>query len=288
MRTVSSLKRTMTVLLTAALLAASAAGCGKTGSSSAAGSAAAVSKDEAITSGTSEAAGAAVSTAVSGKDAAQSSENAVDAKIEYVTLGGSGENGSGQENTGDGGAGSGASTEKLPQFVTESGESTKALEDLNEELDTIRDKYEEIRKQNDGTWMEIRSFVAQNDRYLQVTTAWNTYPTYGTQGDLMTLAYDRQTDTAIRCEDALVMTGLTGDQLSQDVNQAYVRSGMAGEVQYTGMEGFVLEEDGTVSEIYMKLRIKEEQADVPYEAFFSYDPVKQTIKPAFEGLYEDK
>jgi hypothetical protein len=27
---------------------------------------------------------------------------------------------------------------------------------------------------------------------------------------------------------------------------------------------------------------------VPYEAFFSYDPVKQTIKPAFEGLYEDK
>lgn len=277
------------MLLTAAFLAVSAGGCGKSASSASAGSAEAVSKDEAIASATAEAAGAALSTAVSGKKDAQGTENAVDAKIEYVMLGGSGrESGSGQDDTGNGGTEEGAAEEKLPQFVTESGESTKALEDLNEELNTIRDRYEEIRKQDDGTWMEIRSFVTQNDRYLQVTTAWNTYPTYGTQGDLMTLAYDKQTDTAIRCGDALVMTGLTGDQLSQDVNRAYVSSGMAGEVQYTGMEGFVLEEDGTVSEIYMKLRIKEEQADVPYEAFFSYDPVKQTIKPAFEGLYEDK
>ncbi len=153
------------------------------------------------------------------------------------------------------------------QFVTESGESTRAMEDLNAETESLQELYEKVKEEDDGvSFVEIRSYIMPTTRFLQVTTTYCEYPTYGTWGDLMTLAYDTKTDTAITAREALEMSGYTGDQLSTSVHKAFVKAGLSGQIESTEMEGFELDDTGKVTAIYMKLGVRAEESDSSFEA----------------------
>ena len=177
---------------------------------------------------------------------------AVDAQIELMNFGNTGRN-----------------IVEIPQFVTESGESTRAMEDLNAETESLQELYEKVKEEDDGvSFVEIRSYIMPTTRFLQVTTTYCEYPTYGTWGDLMTLAYDTKTDTAITAREALEMSGYTGDQLSTSVHKAFVKAGLSGQIESTEMEGFELDDTGKVTAIYMKLGVRAEESDSSFEAFY--------------------
>ncbi len=187
---------------------------------------------------------------------------AVDAEIEFLSYGDTG-----------------SSIVEIPQFVTKSGESTKSLDTLNEKTKFLQDMYKEVRDENDGSFVEIRSYVADTQRYLQVTTTYVELPAKESWGDLITLAYDTKTDTAITPHDALAQSGIPGDQLSIDVHDAYVASGGKDLVRSTEMQGFELDDMGNLTAVYMKLGLYSEETDSETQKFYRYCPSDQSITP---------
>ncbi|MCI2050149.1 MAG: hypothetical protein LKJ76_10620 [Lachnospiraceae bacterium] len=212
--------------------------------------------------------------------AKKAAADSISVKITYTDL---------RTDTSEGSAENAGKKAELPHFTTAAGQSSKAVDELNDELGTVRDRYDSMEAGLDGTgkdtYMEIRTFTQDAGPYSQVTVAWCCFPLEkGTQGDLMTVAYDSSKDTAVTCREALKMAGLTGDKLTTDVIAAYDRNG-TGLVKHTDMEGFVLDAAGTVKSIYMKIRIIDAQTDDVHEAFYSYDPSSGALEPAFTDLY---
>ncbi|MDO4283965.1 MAG: hypothetical protein Q4C60_01400 [Eubacteriales bacterium] len=195
--------------------------------------------------------------------------NAVDAEIEIKSVQTSGDN-----------------VVEIPLFVTPSGESTKSLDELNKEAEKLQKLYDDV-KDDETQWVEIRSYITEGERYLQVTVTSNTFPTYGTEGDLITLAYDKNTDTAVTNQEVLKRAGLTGDELSTYTNQAFGRAGMTGKLEETEMQGFRLSDDGAVELIYMKLRVDEGTDSGAWDGFFAYDPQEQTLSKLSFGMLEN-
>lgn len=259
------------VFLLALSLLASAAGCGKsTAKTYTVGEDSLTTEDAAenVTSGIPDSAGSGESISgdaagaaddeqkTAAADKKSGSSGAVDAEIEMMNFGNTGSN-----------------IVEIPQFVTESGESTKAMEELNAETEPLQELYAKVKEEDDGvSFVEIRSYIMPTTRFLQVTTTYCEYPTYGTWGDLMTLAYDTKTDTGITVRDALEMSGYTGDQLSTDVHSAFVKAGLEGDISSTDMQGFELDDEGNVTAIYMKLGVQTEDSDSEYEAFYRFIP----------------
>lgn len=202
------------------------------------------------------------------------------------------------ESAGDGGgAGEGAAygDVEMPRFVSDTGKTTPAMDRLNREIDALEEEIRELREQqaeeseeageaNSGTGVQLRSYVHDGSRYLQLTVLVSPALSGEDAGEtaqpyrLMTLAYDRQEDESILCRDALLLAGIGGDTLSINVNSAYVASGMPGAVEATDMQGFRLNEDGSVGRIYMQLRTREQDAELPEIKFYSYDPLHQSIR----------
>lgn len=199
---------------------------------------------------------------VSADEGSKSGGYAVDAEIEFLSYGDTG-----------------SSIVEIPQFVTKSGESTKSLDTLNEKTKFLQDMYKEVRDENDGSFVEIRSYVADTKRYLQVTTTYVELPAKESWGDLITLAYDTKTDTAITPHDALAQSGIPGDQLSIDVHDAYVASGGKDLVRSTEMQGFELDDMGNLTAVYMKLGLYSEKTDSETQKFYRYCPSDQSITP---------
>jgi hypothetical protein len=192
-------------------------------------------------------------------------------------------------------------TTEIPEFsASDGGEITSEMERLNKETKVVKDFYEETK--SNGTKATIKTSVTDNGRFITTDTVYSRpaletddgFNAAGNNENIMTLVYDYKNDRAVMCKDALEILGIAGDQLSIDVNNAYVNAGFHGTITYTDMQGFVpavSENDGTsagssdkkeidtdvsIEAVYMKLRIKED--DTEMEQFFRYDPSDMTIE----------
>ena len=146
-------------------------------------------------------------------------------------------------------------TAEIPEFsASDGGEITSEMERLNKETKVIKDFYEETK--SNGTKAAIRTRVTDNGRFITTDTVYSRpaletddgFNAAGNNENIMTLVYDYRNDRAVMCKDALEILGIAGDQLSIDVNSAYVNAGFPGTITYTDMQGFVpaiSENDGT-------------------------------------------
>lgn len=187
------------------------------------------------------------------------SDNAVNAEIEQKEVAAQGEN-----------------VVEIPQFVTPSGESTKSLDELNKEANRIASIYEEYEDKEDE-WVEIRTYEQSTGAYLQTTVTVTQHEKEGVEEDLSTLAYNKETDTIVTSQDALASVGLTGEQLSVEVNQAFQSDPMSGILDEIEMQGFCLDENGTAKQIYMKLWVDTETEQGRQAGFYIYDPAAKTL-----------
>ena len=129
-------------------------------------------------------------------------------------------------------------------------------------------------QQEKGAEMEMRSFVSGTDNYPQVTVIWYIDEEESRQYNLMTLGADTAEGQPITCKEALLMTNMSGVDLSLKVGKLFNESNVRGELQSTEMQGFEIGENGEVKEIYMKLTLVTEENDEEMieEHFFSYIP----------------
>ncbi len=189
----------------------------------------------------------------------QEPDNAVNAEIEQKEI-----------------AAEGDSVVEIPQFVTPSGESTRSLDELNKEANRIASIYEDIKDKEDE-WAKIRTYEQSAGAYLQATVTMTVHQGEETEENLSTLAYNKETDTVVTSQDALAGVGLTGEQLSVEINQAFQSAQMSGILEEIEMQGFRLNQDGIAEQIYMKLRVDTETEKGKQVYFYSYDPAAKTL-----------
>ena len=175
---------------------------------------------------------------------------------------------------------------QIPEFISENEEVSRNIKDLNKKcmnLQKIAEKEEEK-----GSHMEMLSYVDYVKGYPQVTVMWYILDDTTRIYNIMTLGADEKNSLPITSKEALEMTGMSGVDLSLKVGKLSKDSGIRGELLSTEMQGFRIDEEGKVKEIYMKLimEIKKENETVEEEHFFSYIPEEEKLEKLSLRGYE--
>ena len=175
---------------------------------------------------------------------------------------------------------------QIPEFVSENEEVSRNLKELNKKcqsLKKIADKEEEK-----GSHMEMLSYVDYVKGYPQVTVVWFILDETTRLYNIMTLGADEKNSIPITSKEALEKTGMSGVDLSLKVGKLSKDSGIRGELLSTEMQGFRIDEEGNVKEIYMKLimGIKKETEMTEEEHFFSYIPEEEKLEKLSLRGYE--
>lgn len=168
----------------------------------------------------------------------------------------------------------------LPEFSTSTGVQTEEMTKLNEILESIEKDYE-VDLSSDRKLMMLHTDTASSDAYLQTTVYQTEFVTTLTGRvrrirNLCSLAYRISDNTPITAVEALDSTGMTGVLLSQKVSDAFAAMGIDGSLHSTNMQGFLLDAEGKVEKIYMKLEIDTGEEDCA-EAFTVFDPSTMTM-----------
>lgn len=171
----------------------------------------------------------------------------------------------------------------IPKFVQKNGEDLSSLDKLNSETDKLMNLFDDAQENEERRFECHVVDTSTKGSYVQTTCWWNELGSIMNDGtNLMTLAYDMESDTAITCKEALKMTDLTGVDLVQKVTDAYKRDIGTGQVSGTDMQGFKISKKGKVTQIYMKLTILSETDGTEEEHFYSYHVKDSTLTPLNE------
>lgn len=174
---------------------------------------------------------------------------------------------------------------EIPRFVSEDEDVQRELEKLNIEVDDLKERY--LDETADGKQFWIRTYVSQNTEVLQCTICWfEEHPILGNNYNMMTLAYNTKTGDALTSKDALDSMNIDGVELSINVGRAFKNSGINGQLDETNMQGFVMDSNGNVTEVYMKLTVLMEEDEEPEQHFFIYNDEEETLKPVKEEGYD--
>ncbi|MDO5131766.1 MAG: hypothetical protein Q4D81_02150 [Eubacteriales bacterium] len=159
---------------------------------------------------------------------------------------------------------------QIPSFVSKDEQVSRNLRDLEKQTKALRKIVD--REQKKGTFLEMLSYPLDLKNYPQVTVVWKTQEDGSYLHNLVSLAADETEGQPITCKEALERTGMTGVDLSLQVGKLAMESGLRGDLTATEMQGFRIDENGEVVEIYMKLttEVREDEDPRDEEHFFAY------------------
>lgn len=167
-------------------------------------------------------------------------------------------------------------TVQIPSFDTDNEQIKKNLRELERQKRNLQKTVE--REQKKKNHLEMKCHVSEVKNYPQVTVVWKTEEKKTVLNNILTLAADEKEGMPITCKEALDNTGMSGVELSLKVGrlakEKFAKENIAGEISSTEMQGFVIDEEGRISEIYMKLTLEVEKNEdnKREEHFFSYIP----------------
>lgn len=174
-----------------------------------------------------------------------------------------------------------SATAEIPRFVSDDEEVQKELEKLNEEAQSLKERY--LRETSEGRQFWIRTYVSPNTEVLQCTVCWfEERPLRGDDYNIMTLAYNTKSGEVLTRKNALNSMDISGVQLSIRVGRAFKESEIEGILQETNMQGFATDDDGNVTEVYMKLSVLTEEKEEPVQHFYIYNESTETLTPMSE------
>ena len=178
----------------------------------------------------------------------------------------------------------------FPYFVSQNEDFQKELDKLNKEVDKVRKDYD--KRTEKGKEFIVRTYVGTSETVPQCTMCW--YEEHSLLGDdfnLMTLAYNKNSEEIMTSKEALNSLQIDGITLSTNVAKLYQNLNLPGVLKETEMQGFVTDDSGTVTAILMKLIIEKEDPDNPGEEmeakhFYYYDVTEETLTPLSKYGYE--
>jgi hypothetical protein len=158
-------------------------------------------------------------------------------------------------------------------YIEYEGEQNPEIESINRSLNQgIQREYDEFMTAytGDRDWIEIRSYPFTTEQYLQVVVTSARFPSYGTDGELFSVNYDKAAGKWLTIDDALTMENLTLDDVLFEVGQLFepeVETQIIDEVETAG---FHIQEDGSI-EFLLEITVGNSDGD-PWKTFYSYTP----------------
>lgn len=122
-------------------------------------------------------------------------------------------------------------------------------------------------------WIEIRSYPFASKDYLQIVTTTATYPSYGTDGELVSYNFNKSQNAVISLEDALATAGLSNENLAEAVQAVYVLEHSGLGLSSVNATGFLIRQNdlGEELEFLIEATVENPNAE-PWKRFFSYTP----------------
>ncbi|MDR1914911.1 MAG: hypothetical protein LBQ68_10595 [Clostridiales bacterium] len=145
--------------------------------------------------------------------------------------------------------------------------------------DSIKNGLQEIYngfKSGNSTdeWVEIRSYPFTSDDYLQVVVTTNFFPSYGTDGDLFSINYDRKNNHQLTITEAFNATGITFENLKDKVSEVYEPENEGDRMEEVNATSFVIKDGEYI--LLVEIYVFNESGE-PYKAFYSFDPVNGVL-----------
>lgn len=175
---------------------------------------------------------------------------------------------------------------QIPVFYSENEEIQKNLRSLEKETKSLE---KTVRKELEkGTDMEMRAYPAEGENFPQVTVIWYFNELDTRVYNLVTLGADNRTGEPVTCKEALEKTEMSGVDLSLQVGRLAQESNTRGKLLSTEMQGFFMDEEGSIQEIYMKLIMLtgEGEEEKEEEHFYSYIIQEDRLIPLSERGYD--
>jgi hypothetical protein len=126
----------------------------------------------------------------------------------------------------------------------------------------------------EGEFVEIRSYPFTSRDYLQVVTTYCAFPTYGTDGDLISVNYDAVNDKWISLSDAMESAGLDNETMSQNAGRLFKPEFDGQVLKGVGATGFLIHDGGAAGKyirFLLEITTANEGGDI-WKAFYSYTP----------------
>ena len=138
---------------------------------------------------------------------------------------------------------------EIPQIAGDGSEAAQAVNAALLERKAVYQSYIDDHTLNGATWCEVTAYPITTDRYLNIALLENTFPCYGTDGDLYAWVYDRDEQREVTVEEALSLAGTTEDSLRQAVADALASGDLPLPLdeETFSIRGFRIGADGQVS-----------------------------------------
>lgn len=167
-----------------------------------------------------------------------------------------------------------------------SGVKNDAIDKINSELADLVAEYQETKAENSANspvaWVECRAYPSVNKKYVNLAFTWAEYPTYGTQGKVISYVYDIDNQKEIDPEDALTLTNTTKAQIQSACATLLEQENPYQTISDLDVEGCKMNEDGS-ADIYVVVSVTFpsdtplEYAATDYNAIYIYHTATQTI-----------
>ncbi|MDR1541201.1 MAG: copper amine oxidase N-terminal domain-containing protein [Clostridiales bacterium] len=142
---------------------------------------------------------------------------------------------------------------------------------LNQGIQRVYEDF--IANSEDPYWMEIKSYPFTSADYLQVVVTSIEYPSYGTDGDLFSINYDKEEGRWLTVDDALKMESITSDALMHNVGRLFKPEAPTQSIGEVKIAGFLLRgaQSGYYVEFLLEITVDNSAAE-PWKSYFSYTP----------------
>ena len=138
----------------------------------------------------------------------------------------------------------------------------------------IQQTYLDFMENREGDFIEIRTYPFSSDTYIQFVITCNTYPSYGTVGQLSSYNFDKASNHFIGLDEILENSNLNRETITKDVQKLFKPETPNLSISKVEIAGFLIE-NGTVN-FLLDVTIDNTQAE-PWSYFYSYIPETKTL-----------
>lgn len=160
-------------------------------------------------------------------------------------------------------------------YIEYNAETNPEIESINRSLNQgIQRVYEDfLRDRAEHEWIEIKSYPFTSPDYLQIVVTSCIFPTYGTDGDMFSINFDRKTQKWISTAETMEAMGLDEDSLLSRVDESFVPESPGQMVDKVKTSGFLIRvtPGGKMIELLLIITVTSPDTE-PWEGFYSYMP----------------
>jgi|GEM_PF-6551893 len=105
---------------------------------------------------------------------------------------------------------------EVPQILDS---ERKAVLEINAELEELAQTMKETYWGDEIMWCDVTAWPTETEQYISIVLLLREYPSYGTEGQIMSWVYDKQKGLRLTLDDALAMADTDMDRVKADIGR---------------------------------------------------------------------